>query len=73
MNETGRNIREQYSDTGGFTDHIFAVTALLGFQFIPRIPDLPSKRLYVFDPASVPKELEGLTGGKVTGAKPRAG
>ena len=30
MNEAGRNIREQYADTGGFTDHVFAVTALLG-------------------------------------------
>ena len=65
MNDTGRNIKEQYADTGGFTDHVFAVTALLGFQFIPRIRDLPSKRLYVFDPASIPKELKGLIGGKI--------
>lgn len=65
MNETGKNIREQYTDTGGFTDHVFAVTSLLSYQFIPRIRDLPSKRLYVFDPCSVPKELKGLIGGKV--------
>ena len=65
MNETGRKIKEQYADTGGFTDHVFAVTALLGFQFIPRIRDLPSKRLYVFDPAITPKELKGLIGGKI--------
>ena len=65
MNETGRKIKEQYADTGGFTDHVFAVTALLGFQFIPRIRDLPSKRLYVFDPANTPKELKGLIGGKI--------
>ncbi|MCY4505637.1 MAG: hypothetical protein OXG35_01550 [Acidobacteria bacterium] len=24
MNETGRRVREQYADTGGFTDHVFA-------------------------------------------------
>lgn len=65
MNETGRAVREQYADTGGFTDHVFAVTALLGYQFVPRIRDLPSKRLYVFDPAAAPKELRGLIGGKV--------
>lgn len=65
MNEAGKNIREQYADTGGFTDHVFAVTALLGFWFTPRIRDLPSKRLYVFDPAYVPKELKSLIGGKV--------
>lgn len=29
MNEVGRKIKEQYADTGGFTDHVFAVTALL--------------------------------------------
>ncbi len=65
MNETGRRIREQYADTGGFTDHVFAVTSLLGYQFIPRIRDLPSKRLYAFEPSATPKELHTLIGGKV--------
>lgn len=65
MTDAGQKIREQYADTGGVTDHVFAVSALLGFQFIPRIRDLPSKRLYLFDPASCPKELKGLTGGKI--------
>ena len=65
MNETGKRIREQYADTGGFTDHVFAVTALLGYRFIPRIRDLPSKRFYVFDPGMVPKSLKPLIGGKV--------
>ena len=65
MNEAGHHIREQYADTGGFTDHVFAVTSLLAYRFIPRIRDLPSKRLYIFDPGTVPKELKGLIGGKV--------
>ncbi|PTQ66296.1 TnpA family transposase [Celeribacter persicus] len=65
MNETGKRIKEQYADTGGFTDHIFAVTALLSYRFIPRIRDLPSKRLYLFDPAAAPNELRGLIGGKI--------
>lgn len=65
MTDAGRKITEQYADTGGFTDHVFAVTSLLGFQFIPRIRDLPSKRLYLFDPATCPKELKGLIGGKI--------
>lgn len=65
MNEAGKRIKEQYADTGGFTDHVFAVTSLLAYRFIPRIRDLPSKRLYVFDPAGVPKELKGLIGGKI--------
>ncbi len=65
MNEVGRKIKEQYADTGGFTDHVFAVTALLSYRFIPRIRDLPSKRLYLFDPGAAPKELRGLIGGKI--------
>jgi TnpA family transposase len=52
-------------DTGSFTDHVFAVTSLLAYRFIPRIRDLPSKRLHVFDPASTPKELKGLIGGRI--------
>ena len=65
MNETGCKIKEQYADTGGFTDLVFAVTALLAYRFIPRIRDLPSKRLHLFDPESAPAELRGLIGGKI--------
>ena len=57
MNETGRRVREQYADTGGFTDHVFAACSILGYVFVPRIRDLPSKRLYVFERAGVPAEL----------------
>ena len=32
---------------------------------MPRIRDLPSKRIYVFEPAACPKELRGLIGGKL--------
>ena len=62
MTDAGQKIREQYADTRGFTDHVLAVTALPGFQFIPRIRDLQSRRLYLFDPAACPK---GLIGGKI--------
>ena len=65
LTRAGRRVREQYADSGGFTDHVFAVTALLGYRFIPRIRDLPSKRLHVFEPRRVPKPLIGLTGNKI--------
>ena len=55
MNETGRRVREQYADTGGFTDHVFAACSILGYAFVPRIRDLPSKRLYVFERARCPE------------------
>lgn len=65
MNDAGRRVKEQYADTGGFTDLVFAATSLLGYTFIPRIRDLPSKRLHVFDPKAVPDELKGLTGDRI--------
>jgi TnpA family transposase len=65
MNPTDKRIREQYADTGGFTDLVFAATSLLGYLFIPRIRDLPSKRLHVFDRRSVPTELRGLVSDKI--------
>jgi TnpA family transposase len=42
-------INEHYTDTGGFSDHVFAMCRLLGFRFAPRIRDLKEKRLYVGD------------------------
>ena len=59
MNETGRRVREQYADTGGFTDHVFAACSILGhaLRVRPAHPGLPSKRLYVFERAGVPKHL----------------
>ena len=38
MNEPARRVREQYADTGGFTDHVFAACSILGYAFVPRIP-----------------------------------
>ncbi|XOK15669.1 Tn3 family transposase (plasmid) [Agrobacterium tumefaciens] len=65
MNEVGRQIREQYADTAGFTDHLFGTSAMLGYRLVLRIRDLPSKRLYVFNPAGTPKDLRKLVGGKI--------
>jgi TnpA family transposase len=30
-------IEEHYTDTAGFTDHVFALCHLLGFRFAPRL------------------------------------
>ncbi len=35
--ESDLEIREHYTDTAGFTDHVFALMHLLGFAFCPRI------------------------------------
>lgn len=38
-------IGEHYTDTGGATDHVFALCAMLGFRFCPRLRDFPDRRL----------------------------
>jgi TnpA family transposase len=45
--ESDLRIEEHYTDTSGFTDHVFALCHFLGFRFAPRIRDLADKRLYV--------------------------
>lgn len=42
--EADLEIYEHYTDTAGFTDHVFALMHLLGFKFAPRIRDLKDKR-----------------------------
>jgi TnpA family transposase len=45
--ESDLRIEEHYTDTSGFTDHVFALMHLLGFRFAPRIRDLGDTKLYI--------------------------
>jgi TnpA family transposase len=58
-------INEHYTDTGGFSDHVFAICRLLGFRFAPRIRDLMEKRLYLLPGMIVPPELASLVAGAI--------
>jgi TnpA family transposase len=58
-------INEHYTDTGGFSDHVFAMCRLLGFRFAPRIRDLKEKRLYVLPGMTAPPELASLAAGAI--------
>ena len=40
-------IEEHYTDTAGFTDHVFGLMHLLGFRFAPRIRDLGDTKLFI--------------------------
>ena len=63
--ESELRIEEHYTDTAGFTDHVFAPCHLLGFRFAPRIRDLADKRLYVpAKPAQWPA-LSSMIGGYI--------
>ncbi len=45
-NNTILENREHTTDTEGFTEHIFALSFLLGYQFVPRIKNLKDQQLY---------------------------
>lgn len=64
-NEAGRRVKEQYADTGGFTDHVFAMCSILGYSFAPRIRDLPAKRLYAFDRSHLHDTLRPMVAAKI--------
>ncbi len=58
-------IHEHHTDTGGVSDHVFALCHLLGFRFAPRIRDLKDRRLYSFESASEYPGLEPLIAGRI--------
>ncbi len=45
--ESDLRIEEHYTDTAGFTDHVFGLMHLLGFHFAPRIRDLGDTKLFI--------------------------
>src|SRR5260363_396331 len=63
--ESELRIEEHYTDTAGFTDHVFALMHLLGFRFAPRIRDLSDKRLYIHGDDKKYPTLAILIGGSI--------
>jgi len=65
QHESDLRIEEHYTDTSGFTDHVFALMHLLGFRFAPRIRDLNDKRLYVPQNRNGYGMISALIGGTI--------
>ena len=63
--ESDLRIEEHYTDTAGFTEHVFALMHLLGFRFAPRIRDLADKRLYVPKNQKAYDSIGALIGGTI--------
>ena len=63
--ETELCIEEHYTDTNGFTDHIFALCPPFGFRFAPRIRDLKDKNLYLPDDPKNYPALASFLGEKI--------
>ena len=62
--EADLSIAVHHTDGGGVSDHVFALTHLLGFRFAPRIPDLADRKLYAFGPASTWPALAPFIAGR---------
>lgn len=58
-------IEEHYTDTSGYTDHIFALCHLLGYRFAPRIRDLSDHRIFCFEKSAEYDGLRPLLGGRI--------
>jgi TnpA family transposase len=62
---TDLRVKEHYTDTAGFTDHVFGTCHMLGFRFAPRIRDLGDHKIYpIAKPGKYPS-LQSLIGGTV--------
>lgn len=55
-------LHEHYTDTGGATDHVFALCHLLGFRFAPRLRDIADRKLGSIAAPSTYKGIESLMG-----------
>lgn len=51
-----------YTDTGGVSDHVFALFHLLGMTFAPRLRDFPDRRLACFGSAKAWPTLSPIMG-----------
>jgi TnpA family transposase len=58
-------IAEHYTDTGGATDHVFALCSMLGFRFCPRLRDFPDRRLAPIAPSSDYPAIGPLLGKRI--------
>ena len=63
--ESDLRIEEHYTDTAGFTDHVFALMHLLGFRFAPRIRDLSDTKLYLPPGRVKYQALKAMTSGTI--------
>uniref|UniRef100_UPI002301A381 Tn3 family transposase n=1 Tax=Neomicrococcus lactis TaxID=732241 RepID=UPI002301A381 len=63
--ESDLAIQEHYTDTAGFTDHLFALMHLLGYRFAPRIRNIGDTRLYIPANNAELSTLTPLIGGTI--------
>lgn len=62
---TGLRIGTHYTDTGGASDHVFILCAMLGFRFCPRLRDFPDRKLACIEPVTAYKDLQPILGRRI--------
>jgi len=65
QHEADIDIQEHFTDTSGFTDHVFALMYLLGFKFSPRIRNIKDHKIYLPSKDMNCPNLSGITGGNI--------
>lgn len=63
--ETDFDIQEHYTDSGGYSYHVFALCRLLGFRFAPRIRSMTDQYLFSVFPLAPPEAVAHLWKGEV--------
>ncbi|MEM9774988.1 MAG: Tn3 family transposase [Chloroflexota bacterium] len=63
-NHTDLDIQEHATDTGGYTDMLFALFDLLGLRFSPRLRDIGDYTIYHVDPSLKYKHIGPLLSAK---------
>jgi TnpA family transposase len=62
---TRLRIDTHYVDTGGASDHVFILCAMLGFRFCPRLRDFPDRKLACLEPQTTYADLAPLLGRRI--------
>ena len=60
--DTILDIEEHFTDTGGASDHVFALFALIGKRFAPRLRNLKDRKLHPLEKADTYPALAGHIG-----------
>lgn len=62
---TALQIDTHFTDTGGASDHVFILCAMLGIRFCPRLRDFPDRKFASIEPATTYKCIQPLFGRRI--------
>jgi TnpA family transposase len=63
--DTILDIEEHFTDTGGASDHVFALFALIGKRFAPRLRNLKDRKFHTFEKADAYPALTNHIGAPI--------